>query len=108
MQVTGDRLQLTVGRGLAKCAAGKKLCVLFIWLAQFFRLSYSNFMAKGRFYGYKSTNYLNIFFFSCSFLFVSTCQRSPPPCVDVDGYPAGAPICQNTSFGNDGSTICHE
>ena len=32
---------------MAKCDTEKKICSLFIWLAQFFRLSYSNFMAKG-------------------------------------------------------------
>ncbi len=42
---------------MAKCAAEKKLCLLFIGLAQFFRLSYSYFMAKGVIYGYKSTNF---------------------------------------------------
>ena len=42
----GDRLQVTVGRGIAKCAAEKKLCLLFIWLARFFRLSYLYSMEK--------------------------------------------------------------
>ena len=98
MQVTGDRLQLTVGRGLAKCAAEKKLCVLFIWLAQFFRLSYSNFMAKGRFMGTKVQIFSIFFSFlvrSCSYLLARGLHLLA---VDVDSYPAGAALCHDVKF----------
>ena len=45
---------------MAKCAPEKKLCVLFIGLAQFFRLSYSYFIVKGVIYGYKSKEFFSL------------------------------------------------
>ena len=79
---------------MAKCAAEKKLCVLFIGLVQFSQLSCSYFMAKGVIYGYKSTNFLNTgcFFLVrfCPYLLYGGLYLLT---VNVDGDSSSAALC---------------